>query len=86
VASLSFVLHGVRVAVVTWLLLLCLPGLAAAQALYGSITGTVTDNSGASVPGVTVTITNEGTGLKLDTVSEAPPSRGSRPTPRPASR
>ena len=30
----------------------------AAQAVYGSIAGTVTDTSGASVPGVTVTITS----------------------------
>ena len=36
-----------------------------------NITGAVTDNTGASVPGVTVTVTNEGTGLKLDTVTDA---------------
>jgi hypothetical protein len=50
---------------------LALPTTAAAQALYGSITGTVTDNTGASIPGVTITVTNEGTGLKLDTVTDA---------------
>ncbi|MCC6162636.1 MAG: TonB-dependent receptor [Acidobacteria bacterium] len=46
------------------------PALASAQALYGSLTGTVTDNTGAAIPGVTVTVTNEGTGLKLDTVTD----------------
>jgi hypothetical protein len=34
-----------------------------AQVLYGSVVGTVTDQSGASVPGAQVTITNAGTQL-----------------------
>ena len=33
-----------------------------AQVLYGSITGTVTDKSGAVVPNVTLTVANQGTG------------------------
>jgi hypothetical protein len=33
-----------------------------AQILYGSVTGTVTDKTGAVVPNVTVSITNQGTG------------------------
>ncbi len=48
-------------------------GLAAganAQALYGSIVGNVTDPQGAVLNGVSVTITNTGTGLKLDTVTD----------------
>lgn len=35
---------------------------AAAQVLYGSISGTISDPSGAVVPNATVTITNESTG------------------------
>ena len=36
---------------------------AAAQSVSGTILGTVTDSSGATVPGAKVTIVNEGTGL-----------------------
>jgi hypothetical protein len=52
--------------VATWLL----PASLSAQALYGSVTGTVTDDSGGAIPGVTVTLTSETTGLALDTVSD----------------
>ena len=41
-----------------------------AQVLYGSIVGNVTDQQGAALPGVTVTITNTGTSLKLETVAD----------------
>jgi len=44
--------------------------LAGAQVLYGSIVGNVTDPQGAVLPGVSVTITNTGTGLKLETVTD----------------
>ncbi len=46
-------------------LLLALTALlqpANAQVLYGSVTGNVSDQSGATVPGATVTLTNQGTG------------------------
>jgi len=46
------------------------PAPASAQALYGSIVGTVTDESGAPVP-ANVTATNSGTGLKLDAAADA---------------
>ncbi len=39
--------------------LLCLPMIALAQSTYGSILGTVTDQTGARVPGVKVTITHQ---------------------------
>ena len=44
---------------------------ALAQALYGAIVGTVDDQSGAPVPGVNVTATNTGTGLKVDAQTDA---------------
>ncbi len=43
---------------------------ASAQVLYGGLVGTVTDPQGAVLPGVAVSITNVGTGLKLDTVTD----------------
>ena len=46
------------------------PAPASAQALYGSIVGTVADESDAPVPGVTVSATNTGTGLKVDAVTD----------------
>jgi hypothetical protein len=43
---------------------------ASAQSLYGSIVGTVNDQSGAPVPGVSVTATNTGTSHKIDAVTD----------------
>lgn len=43
-------------------LVLAAPGLRA-QVLYGSLTGTVTDSSGAAVPNVKVEAVNTGTGV-----------------------
>ena len=46
------------------------PATATAQALYGSILGTVADPQGAFLPGVTVTATNVGTALKVEAVTD----------------
>ncbi|HEY7499541.1 MAG TPA: TonB-dependent receptor [Vicinamibacterales bacterium] len=44
---------------------------ASAQVLYGSIVGNVTDAQGAIAPGATLTATNAGTGLKVETVTDS---------------
>ncbi len=46
------------------------PSPTLAQAIYGTVTGTVVDDSGAAIPGATVTLVNESTGLQLDVVSD----------------
>jgi outer membrane receptor protein involved in Fe transport len=42
--------------------MLFVPSASFAQTVYGSIFGTVTDNTGASIPGATVTVTDEAKG------------------------
>ncbi len=46
-------------------LAVCWAGPASAQVLYGSLVGTVTDSSGAVVPGASVTAVNSATGQEL---------------------
>ncbi|HJZ82144.1 MAG TPA: TonB-dependent receptor, partial [Pyrinomonadaceae bacterium] len=46
------------------------PSSANAQILYGSLVGNVVDPKGAVLPGVSVTITNTGTSLKLETTTD----------------
>ena len=48
-----------------------LPAALAAQAVTGTILGSVTDTSNAAVPGATVTLTNAGTGLVRVVVTDA---------------
>ncbi|MGH9431716.1 MAG: carboxypeptidase-like regulatory domain-containing protein [Terriglobia bacterium] len=63
------VLGGIFFALLMGLLLT--PKVSRAQNVYGSIRGTVTDQSGAVVPGATVTITNEGTGISTSLTTGA---------------
>jgi hypothetical protein len=49
-------------------LVCCTPGVAFAQG-YGTINGSVTDSTGAAVPGAVVTATQAGTGLVLKTTT-----------------
>jgi outer membrane receptor protein involved in Fe transport len=60
---------GIAVALATVIALQ--PSAAAAQVLYGSITGNIADGTGASIPGATVSIKDEQTGLALSAVTDA---------------
>jgi len=62
------VLNFKRFATLLVVLLAC-TGLMMAQTVQGVITGTVTDTTGAVIPGATVTITNEGTNVSQSTTS-----------------
>jgi hypothetical protein len=52
-------------------MLLTLPAAAGAQVLYGSLVGNVSDDTGAAVPGATVTIRNKQTGASRDATTDA---------------
>ena len=51
--------------------LLGLPAVSHAQAIYGSIVGTVTDNTGAAIPNATITVTDEAKGTVVTAQSGA---------------
>lgn len=53
------------------LTLLCVPGAAWGQGLTGSLVGTVTDNSGAVIPGVSINLLNENTGASATAQTSA---------------
>lgn len=48
-----------------------LPLIAFGQATFGTITGTVSDSTGAVVPNVTIEVTNEGTAIARSTTTDA---------------
>ena len=62
---------GYAIAILALFLLAALPSAAAAQTLYGSVVGNVTDGQGATVPGASVTLINTGTNLRRETVTDA---------------
>src|SRR5215813_4018601 len=68
-SSRHFVCAGAPLAAL--LLALMIPRTAGAQVLYGTLTGNVTDSSGAVVAGATVTITHKETGQSRDGVTDA---------------
>ena len=61
----------VRVGVVALLVALAVAGTAAAQGTTSRLVGQVTDSTGAVLPGVAVTLTNDGTGVSFSTVTTA---------------
>src|SRR3954469_10493139 len=60
---------SVRIFAALLLLAGSLPAVAQSTAINGSIEGTVKDSSGASLPGVTVTVTNTDTGAQRIVIS-----------------
>lgn len=60
------------VMIIRLLVLSVLAGLSvSAQSTFGTILGTVTDKSGAAVPGAKIVITNEGENVSRDIVSDS---------------
>ncbi len=53
------------------LCMLCLPAASNAQSVHGSIVGNVTDDTGAAIPGATVTVTDEQKGTVVTVQSNA---------------
>src|SRR6185436_461096 len=60
-----------RVLIYVCLLLALAPLAVFAQSSNGSINGTITDESGAALPGVTVSATNVATGAERNTVTNS---------------
>ncbi|MCC6589082.1 MAG: TonB-dependent receptor [Bryobacterales bacterium] len=58
-----------KTAIFIFLAILCSPGITLGQSTYASLTGTVTDSTGAVVPNATVTATNLATNIKSESIS-----------------
>ncbi len=65
---MRFVTRGM-IGLLSVFVLLAFAPVAYGQAVYGSIFGTVTDNTGAAVPGASITVTDEGKGTSVTVVS-----------------
>src|SRR5262245_24125304 len=63
--------QSVLMMLLTLLLALSIPRTAAAQVLYGSLTGNVTDQSGAAIPGAKVEARNVATGVAKTLTTDA---------------
>ena len=64
-------MRGIRILTILAVALLATaPVFAQTETTTGSINGVVTDNTGGALPGVTVTVTNTGTGLSRSVVTE----------------
>src|SRR5438093_12671511 len=61
----------IAIALLVLLKIVAAPAAAGAQVLYGSLVGTVTDESGAAVPGATVTITHHETNAARQAVPDS---------------
>lgn len=60
---------SLRSCVLTGIALLLMPMALLAQTYFGGISGTVTDSSGASIPGAAITVTNTQTGATFHTTT-----------------
>jgi len=67
----SFKLWSQRLALLSLLLTAVSAVPASAQVLYGTLTGTVEDQSGATVPNAKITISNSQTGLTRELIADA---------------
>ncbi|MBB6145286.1 hypothetical protein HNQ77_003244 [Silvibacterium bohemicum] len=72
----KFSLRRVASACAVWVVLILMTGMIAessgfAQVLYGTLTGNVTDPSGAAIPGATVKALNVATGVEREATSNA---------------
>lgn len=60
---------GLAIAIVL-LILVCFPALSSSQESYGTVVGTITDSTSALIPGVAITLVNNGTGEKHTTKTD----------------
>ena len=66
------VLAGLSTSLTVLMLTGATPRLCTAQVMYGSLVGTVKDATGGSIPGATVVVTNKGTGLTREVLTDRP--------------